>query len=661
MDVVDLRAFGSAELHAKLGNPKPSINVNDVRAASVRPKYESEEEEVSETEASNRSESVFSPVENDSDTGASESEEMGLDSPKESINREHSTPEHIFALEIPTSSSGPAISRTGSINTVKRASCITLMPPIQPRPNDSSSASASPLLSGVAEPIFVPSHVTEEEAIQYYRSFYSDAVSSDDEYGLDNLEASFLVATPISFYVPDSKPHLISIEPPGSYISKRQTTRRRKKQDSSPLSREVSPKSSPRSPSSISIKNRVSGLRKVQHSKRRDSTALVPESASPIKTRFSNASVPSLSDLTWRANSVPASNYETEPESSATPRNTQDSGSTRRKHTLLPSPRFPRRDSSNKHQKVEKPVENKLNSQEHSGREDGRRTRKWKKKSKVPPVPQLTGIAISPNVPSPLSSATSPDSPGSVSLQSHPPMAQPLITSNGGFRRNSNGTSSSLNSSPPSTTTTNDFPNLPLPDESSSTLLYPPTKRRGFHERTQSISSLASTTSMPNYPNHPFPNTSSPRSATHRYRDRFYPTNTYASARPPSFENVSPVPKPFLHNAHTFAPHGSISTTNLSNISSESAATSRSNSRSDVNSMSWNRYTGTWSPSGTPVVDRGRDLPRKHARSKSIKRLYETSETVSRAGSKAINGLGSMLRKKNAASGDDGWNSSRVI
>ncbi|KAK2775172.1 hypothetical protein FQN52_004053 [Onygenales sp. PD_12] len=645
MAAVAVRAFNSAELHMKFGNPQPSIDVTDIREANMYPRYESEEEEISEAEVAGRTEPLFSPIENDSDTGASESEEPNLD-----LNA--------FTLQIPSSTPEATLSRTGSTSTVKRSSCITLMPPLPPRADSislyapSTSSPQSPKLSALAEPILVPTHITEEEAISYYRSFYSDVMSSDDDYG-PSADASFLVATPVAYYVPSSKPHLISIDPPVGQISSKKAIKKQKKQELATVTRKTSTKSTR---SNASIKNRVSTLKMGKNSKRRESSILVSPPAfsssqspsdSPARTKFSNASTPSFSTPNWGANTLYDS--DSEPESSVVPRVLQNTAPlSSRKHNLLPSPRISERKSGNKrHQTSEKRVpENNFSTKKHDQGTEGKTSPNTKKKTKIPPVPQLTGIAISSNVPSPVSSATSIDSPGVRSFQDQPPTPHAVSAAARTTRPNYPGGG------------VNDM-NPPLPacniDNTPNFSSRHPTQV--LRERTYSVSSMASITSMPNYPS---PDNASIRSGTHRYRQRFYPADS-ASERPSSRESMGPGLRPYPNRSYTYTSGGSVSTTNLSNPSTSATSTPTSTSRLDVNNgLSWNFHTGRWSP----LNDANRSTEnssRKHSRAKSIKRLYETSETVSRAGSKAFTGLGSMLRKKNSNSptppADEGvWN-----
>ncbi|KLJ11214.1 hypothetical protein EMPG_13496 [Blastomyces silverae] len=653
------QAMRSAELHRKFSNPRPSINVTDIRPADIYPRYESEEEEISEAEASGRTESVFSPIENDSDTGVSEPEEMGFDSPQ--VARENYTSDDEFALQIPIFPTSEAtISRAGSINTVKRASCITLMPPLQPQPTkptstaSSTSTPTSPPMFPAIEPTFATNHTTKAEALQYLRSLYSETASSDDE---DFAHTSFLIATPVSFYAPESKPQMISIEPPAAQSSKSRATETEQRREPTSITSQTSPKSSP---SNLGVKNRISSLKFGKYSKKRSSTQPVSEPTFPIKTRFSNASVHSLSNLTWRSGSALSSNSESEPHLSVA--STESRSATpfpQRRRSLLPSPRMPeQRSTSNRHQTTQRRVADEVKFEENPRGTDDRRTSKAKKKKNIPPVPQITGIAISSDVSSPGSIESSPDSFPSTPLRDQRLTPNPLLPTHGASRRSSS-IKSPINSSPSPITPMDISANFPLPDIPNSDSLQTATKRRGFHERTHSINSLASTTSMPNFASL---DNSSPRSATRRYRQQFYPTDAFPSERPPSRESVNPAfLKPNPRNTYTFTPRGSISTANLSNLSSVSTATSRSNSPADVNNLSWNYHTGTWNTSEAPGADSVKAPLRKSAHSKGIKRLYETSESVSRVGTKAFNGLGSILRKKHVASGDERWSSNRVV
>ncbi|OJD11171.1 hypothetical protein AJ78_08003 [Emergomyces pasteurianus Ep9510] len=654
MAATGARAMGSTELHKKLGNPRYSINVADIRTTNIHPKYESEEEDMSEIEASGRTESVFSPIENDSDTGASELEEMNFDSP--GAHGSYMSDDK-FILQFPTCPiSEAAISRAGSIRTVNRDSCITLMPPLRTQTTKEASVDSSTSVS-TSLPLF-PNRASEEEALQYFRSFFADTpVSSDDE---DAADTPFLIATPISFYSPGSKPHLISIQQTAPQTSIRRTTTYEKPQEPSLFTREDSSKSRP---SNASLRNRISGLKMGKYGKKRNSTQPASESTFHTNTRFSNASVHSLSSLSWRSSSVLSLNSESELNSSASLRKLQNESSSLRRHTLLPSPRMPEsRSTDNCRQSRQIPDSRAAGSvklEENIGRTHAGRTSRTKRKHNIPPVPQITGIAVSSDISSPTSMASSPDSPRSTPVRDQRLRTEPPFPSHRASRQGgSNHVKSSLNSSPSPISPIDRTSNFPFPDIPSSDLVHIATKRRGFHERTHSINSLASTTSMPNFAS---PDNSSPRSATHRYKQRFYPADAFPSDRPPSRESVKPAVKPNPRNTYSFAPRGSISTANLSNLSSVSTVAPRSNPRADIENLSWNYRTGTWTPSGTPGADNVKTPLRKQAQLKGIKRLYETSESVSRAGTKAFNGLGSILRKKHVTSADERWSSSRVV
>ncbi|KAG5291579.1 hypothetical protein I7I48_03430 [Histoplasma ohiense] len=663
MAAVAERAMSSTELYMKFSNPRTSINVAHIRPVDVHPIYESEEEEMSEAEATGQPEPGFSPIENDSDTGVSEFEEINVNPSQAHVAHESYTSGHKFALQIsPFPTPEGTISRAASISTVKRASCITLMPQIHPQPtklvspvtptSESNSPSNSPPFLPFIEGKPLSKPVTEEDTLQNLRSFYSDTVSSDDD---DLANTSFLIATPVSLYAPERKPHLISIESPTAQISNGRITETQKIQELVPLASGGSSKRSP----GRNLKKRISGLNIGKYTQRRSSNQPASESTFPTKPLFSNASVHSLSSLSWRSSSALSSNSEAELHSSVTSRESPGVTSPpQRSHTLLPSPRMLEQKSPDGSCKTnERHVADNVKRRENANRTSYRRTSKIKMNHNIPPVPQIMGIAISSDMSSPASVESSLDSPRPSTLPDRRLPPSPICPTYTASRRNSKSTKSSLSSSPAPVTPMERSTHFPFPDIPSSGTLQVASKRRGFHERTHSINSLTSTTSMPNFASSDNP---SPRSATHRYRQRFYPADNTPSERSPSRESVNQV-KLNPRNTYTFAPRGSIPTMNLSNLSSSSTATSRSNSQTDVNNLSWNYRTGAWSPSTTPAVDSLKVPLRKQAHSKSIKRLYETSESVSRAGTKAFNGLGSILRKKNVASSDERWSSNRVV
>ncbi|EEH36831.1 hypothetical protein PAAG_07249 [Paracoccidioides lutzii Pb01] len=654
-------AFSSAELYEKFGSRRLSMDVADI-GTNIKPRYESEEEEVSEAEVSERTEYLFSPIENDSDTGVSEFEEVGFDSPQSSIANKNYASEITFSLEIPIPPfTVTDISGSRSTSTANRDSCITLMPPLKSHATETASISspksisASPTLFPVAEPIFVSNHVTEEEAMQYFQSFCSEVVPSDEECSADTC---FHVATPISFHVPESKPHLISIQAQSHPPSIAQNTPRQRKRNSPPVTGEVSSESSPGS--NVSLKNGISSLRMGKQDKKRDSSLPVSEPASFIKAKFSDASVSALSDLNMRGRNSHFFGSESELSSPASRSKSRDvKPLLLQKHILLPSPHILERNpSKQRHQTIENYVAERVNSERSSKGTEDRKSRKITRKTNPPPVPQLTGIAISSDVPSPPSGTVSLHRPGSIQLQNQQLMSKTSISEKGTYSHYHNSVKININPSPPLINAADSSSNFPFPDVFNSNLLHPTSKRSGFHEKTHSINSLASVNSMPNYPSS---DNSSPHSPAHRYRQRFYPTDPLRSERPQSRESINSSLKPHRRSAYTYIPRGSMSTTNLSSMSFVSTSSSRPSSRSDANSLNWNYNTGTWSPSGNSRMNTDCAINTARPRSTTIKRLYETGETVSRAGTKAITGLGAMLRKKSGTPGDERWSSNRFI
>ncbi|EEH49675.1 uncharacterized protein PADG_05754 [Paracoccidioides brasiliensis Pb18] len=653
-------AFSSAKLYEKFGSPRPSMDVADI-GTNIKPRYESEEEDVSEAEVSERTEYLFSPIENDSDTGVSEFEEVGFDSPQCSITNKSYASEITFSLEIPIPPFIVTdISGSGSISTANRDSCITLMPPLKSHATEIASISspksisASPTLFPVAEPIFVSNHVTEEEAMQYFQSFCSEALPSDEEYSADTC---FHVATPISFHVPESKPHLISIQAQPHPPSIARNTPRQRNRNSTPVTGEVSSKSSP---GNVTLKHGISSFRMGKQDRKRDSSPPVPESASFIKAKFSDGFVSALSDLNVRGSNSHFFGSESELSSPASRSNSRDVNPLLpQKHTLLPSPHILERNpSKQRHQTIENYVAERVNSERSSKGTEDRKSRKITKKTNPPPVPQLTGIAISSDVQSPPSGTVSLHRPGSIQLQNQQPMSKTSISEKGTYSHYRNSVKININPSPPLTNPADNSSNLPFPDVFNSNLLHPTSKRSGFHEKTHSINSLASVNSMPNYPSS---DNSSAHSPAHRYRQRFYPSDPLRSERPQSRESINSSLKPHRRSAYTYIPRESMSTTNLSSMSFVSTSSSRPSSRSDANSLSWNYSTGTWNPSGNSRMNTDCAINTARPRSTTIKRLYETGETVSRAGTKAITGLGAMLRKKSGTPGDERWSSNRFV
>jgi hypothetical protein len=153
----------------------------------------------------------------------------------------------------------------------------------------------------------------------------------------------------------------------------------------------------------------------------------------------------------------------------------------------------------------------------------------------------------------------------------------------------------------------------------------PAYSNRPVHDSARSICSVASGKSKLHFPTF---DAASIKSMPHHYRRRIYSTDAPPASpeQPPSPNSLSSSGK--FHNRYSV--RGSVSTTNLSLVSTSTLEL--------ANAMGNN-----------PEEQRNTKLPetshKRHHRSRSMKRLVETSESVSRASNKAFAGLGQMLKK----------------
>ncbi|KAJ9316603.1 hypothetical protein DTO271D3_3110 [Paecilomyces variotii] len=181
-------------------------------------RYESEEEEISEAET-NGNGRMYSPVDADSDMGAFDSE-LSADEQASDDVQTRQTSSNRRSMLSPYLTSGQK-SRPVSMETVKRSSIATFVPGsfykdeeevMSPATPLTTSPMPSPILRGTA--VVVPADAPESEMDLYHQSSNRDSMSS-----VEDADSSLLVATPVMYMIPSTRPSLISIAPSSNRTS----------------------------------------------------------------------------------------------------------------------------------------------------------------------------------------------------------------------------------------------------------------------------------------------------------------------------------------------------------------------------------------------------------------------------------------------------------
>ncbi|KAL1850275.1 hypothetical protein Plec18170_006970 [Paecilomyces lecythidis] len=194
-------------------NMKPAHDVTFLTGNSpaMPRRYESEEEEISEAETNGHGR-MYSPVDGDSDMGAFDSELSADEQASDNIQTRRTINNRRSVLS-PYLSSGQK-SRPVSMETVKRSSTATFVPGSFCHGEDevmsetplTTSPMPSPLLRAAA--VVVPADALESEMDLYHQSGNRDSMSS-----VEDVDSSLLVATPVIYMTPSTRPSLISIAP----------------------------------------------------------------------------------------------------------------------------------------------------------------------------------------------------------------------------------------------------------------------------------------------------------------------------------------------------------------------------------------------------------------------------------------------------------------
>ncbi|EEP79097.1 predicted protein [Uncinocarpus reesii 1704] len=210
MAVGTMAAFGERDA---MDDIMTSLKLHTVAQQEMPVRYESEEEEESESDLPGADDHLYSPV--DSDMGALDVEHHNnhnsnhdaRGSPAQTSNKD-------FTFRLPSPSPGPESPRSPAVKG-RRESCLTLMAPKSPQQGKNEKQlrkSYGPYRDSppFQNAKFFSSMILEAETRPLRHSICSEILSSDDELG---QEAHFLIATSIVYRVPESKPSLISVGP----------------------------------------------------------------------------------------------------------------------------------------------------------------------------------------------------------------------------------------------------------------------------------------------------------------------------------------------------------------------------------------------------------------------------------------------------------------
>ncbi|KAL1959409.1 hypothetical protein VTO42DRAFT_2212 [Malbranchea cinnamomea] len=583
-------------------------------------RYESEEEEVSEADTPSREEHFFSTTDVESDIS-------GFESDTNNDSRENSW----FSTTM-TKTDDEAVTWRLSMATCRASwedqsrptSVYTIKPSrgnngtgLSPMPFLPSQAESTPSLSSnTTSPSVSPrEHTTLTPSTSYEPdpgrlSFYSDPVSSDEE---RDPETDFLTAIPVTYYTPNSRPNLVSILPSFPRSSDAKVSKKLpKRQKSGLLSRHGS------TGSNRSMKARFSRLRLSQYDNRRNSTLVfeVPADAP------NSSPPPPFHSLTRSSTHSGARNRHSggssTPTSSATSKQSSNRGT---KQWPLPDGNSSdRRMSIQTHCELEStrpappppPKEYQSFHRPHVRSSSVKITGYRKPTDVTVPVSNTIGIATSSPPPPPPPPPKNPGA-GRSSPQKQTPYRSSPVPPTGASNAPHAGCGKRTFLGGASTP---DSWGDPYPSPSYQRLSQSESRTSG--ERSRSISSMASSSSKFSLPSF---DSVSVKAMVHRYRRQHHGDTTATSSTDRSHPRSSPsISKSSTHlglypNAPTNFPRAEPP------FSSHDAGKQR---------------RSTPSPSQT----------QHPLRSKSTKWLHSTGETVSQAGSKAISGLGSIIRKK---------------
>lgn len=621
--------------------PKPApFSMHTPIGQHMPSRYESSEEEVSGSDTTHRDDRSCSSTDADSDTGRSSS-----NSSQDEDNgpaRRHHNPERAFSFLTSPNRDSFHSSRPPSVYTVRRISGLTLRTQQEDGTSVKTSRSNSPSttrLSIQRADGTASSLMFEAESRAKRQSCYSDITPSDDDLGPPD---SPLVATPVTYHAPGSRPNIVSITPPPkspTHSSPPSLKKQMAEDKETPIIRKKSNASS----NGVSMKTRLARLRMAKHQQRLISS-IDPDShceySPPVL--LSPAPKPVSSIAGWASNmSAPVSPSTLGPQAAEQDQDQEQKQKLSRinavkkaaaEHHTLEHPDGSRRSFI-------QPDSQKLLVQERSNRRSYIPYRKPATESQ--PLP--TNTERRPSSPAiPQTSSTSRRS----SIRSYYE-SQFLPNTNTGRIPAGN-----INKA------------LPQPQQQQqqpAEHINTPTRTRS---RTRSINSIASTSSKFSTPAF---DSASLKGIAQRYQHRYHYQNQ--DLAPPSTSSsstnsisgstytasLSPDPGRRPSDCSMLSQHSQLSQTtsnyltskSTTNLSTYTTAPPPSIRENDTRTKSTYMDTGNsrrWSrnPNTSPERLMVQQQQQQHARNKSFK----WGESVSQASSKAMTGLGFMLKKR---------------
>ncbi|KAF3480048.1 uncharacterized protein GIQ15_05395 [Arthroderma uncinatum] len=633
----------------KLDGSIPAVSASLHIQPLPQTRYESDEEEESELDIpAARDDRFFSTPDAESDIAIGS--QMTTDHCEGGFEFTMSPSE---LQRMPDRRQGTDTPQRTSVYTIRRISGLTLLPPLQTSTEQlqqrrDASRSRSPSVTPRTRAERPATMIFEAEEVD---SIYSDPPSdyddtcNDSEPGEDNdapdggaIDELFFVATPITYHLPKGRPSLVSISPPPSQSGRSpqipsqpeeqspRAQKKQKKRDSASLERTDSVVSRHSSTSSSNINKNLLHIKVSRNEPRRGSTYISP------------APSPALSATSPMLAMTPpdSAKFFTEPKKH------KQAPSESRRRSLIPGQlRGGRRD---RNASVQTPPPTDFEPQNAKNQpliqlNQGHRRRATDK------PPSFNNVAWRPASP-----PTSPSEYSTTSLNSPLPVPQKWP-----FNRQQ----SSVSEPPPSPGPLRKSNTFQVPVPSHLDQMPVPRSRA----RTRSISSIASNASKFSIPAF---DSASLKAIAKKYQNRAVsPLPGTTSPTPSSSSNLRPTApesprrpsdcgstmseRPNLPPRHQFL--RAMSTTNLSMLTSAHDTIDEDGIGSPYQSKSYNNSLGRkskrYSSTSKTSVSTSRSSVSnpQHIRSKSIKWLQGTGESMTLAGSK----LGSMLRKKSVA------------
>ncbi|KAI2145288.1 hypothetical protein LOZ29_000452, partial [Ophidiomyces ophidiicola] len=246
------------------------------------------------------------------------SDTCGGDSDQRAFVSPANSPQTDFTFRMPSPSPGPEAPKTPICNNnAKRGSCLTLMAP-KSRLEDNEKQFRKSYGPYRESPSFQNTHffssmlVETDTASPIRKSMCSDVFSSDEELG---PETRFLIATSVVYHVPNSKPNLISVGPSAtpSAPSTSPTPHVAEQQKKRPAPLDLAPSrrlSTNTTRTTTSVRTRLSRLMTTKQDKRRGSYFI----QLPNSSESSIVPTPSFSVPNWKGAEATQKPPESEPE-----------------------------------------------------------------------------------------------------------------------------------------------------------------------------------------------------------------------------------------------------------------------------------------------------------------------------------------------------------